>query len=613
VAHTHTHTHAHTHKEMEMETTGLPPSSSDAAVLLPIDSPGMEPSSSAVPGCVVSDSSVTDANSFESEGPVTESTADKSGEIPSIAVQSDSANQLDETGDTHINGTTDMGVVIADSDEALNSVSEPQVPLDEADIPVNGTNDANPQTEPAGFMLDPMAAVQRYVMVVEGSDSSHDQGGDHDEVFRRSEVNMITPSSPVTASPGSVSTAAEPVLGEAPSLVILDPSDMVPVDDDDYGEGYSVDEGEEPGKDDSDYVYEGKEGNNSDAESESEVDDGDETVLEDEEEDFMSDSEQGTHDGTMTTSVDTEDNNDDYSLNTSGSLNMLATVESLDTYDEQGLALITDPESYFDCLQTGPSPAPSSEYAASTDDSPTSSRANSPASIGRQQQQQQQHQQQQRQRVPERLSMHGIINIARNLETIYGANYVQGYMQMTLRDRWVSDEWHHLGCANPVFSYLNDTLPGWRRDITLNIGKSQGTLLSSYMPPDGSRRVKSKHDLKLYLESHETTLEELFRANLQPYVLSSEAMPRTLELKTVYCVCHQPAMKGPYLECSYGFCGCQGWVHPECVGLGPMTEEEMEEIESVVCPLCTCYLEGINDTASMENKMFVQDFSFAML
>jgi hypothetical protein len=47
-----------------------------------------------------------------------------------------------------------------------------------------------------------------------------------------------------------------------------------------------------------------------------------------------------------------------------------------------------------------------------------------------------------------------------------------------------------------------------------------------------------------------------------------------------------------YLECSYGKAGCNGWVHPHCVGLNIQTPLEIYGMENVICPYCAYYLDG---------------------
>ncbi|TMW56863.1 hypothetical protein Poli38472_006873 [Pythium oligandrum] len=53
---------------------------------------------------------------------------------------------------------------------------------------------------------------------------------------------------------------------------------------------------------------------------------------------------------------------------------------------------------------------------------------------------------------------------------------------------------------------------------------------------------------------------------------------------TQYCVCQQ-VDSGIMIECIRGEGGCNGWVHPACCGL-LLTPEELEAIDSYICPLC---------------------------
>ncbi|KAG7391581.1 choline dehydrogenase 7 [Phytophthora boehmeriae] len=54
---------------------------------------------------------------------------------------------------------------------------------------------------------------------------------------------------------------------------------------------------------------------------------------------------------------------------------------------------------------------------------------------------------------------------------------------------------------------------------------------------------------------------------------------------TTYCVCQQADGAGIMIECIRGSGGCNGWVHPACCGL-ILTQEELEALDSYVCPLC---------------------------
>ena len=52
-------------------------------------------------------------------------------------------------------------------------------------------------------------------------------------------------------------------------------------------------------------------------------------------------------------------------------------------------------------------------------------------------------------------------------------------------------------------------------------------------------------------------------------------------------------MKRSYIECSFGHAGCNRWIHPECVGLGARSEQELTLLPRVICPFCAHYLEGV--------------------
>jgi hypothetical protein len=51
---------------------------------------------------------------------------------------------------------------------------------------------------------------------------------------------------------------------------------------------------------------------------------------------------------------------------------------------------------------------------------------------------------------------------------------------------------------------------------------------------------------------------------------------------TTFCVCGA-GEGGMYVECAVGTSGCNGWVHPRCIGL---SDEEAQQKSALVCPLC---------------------------
>jgi hypothetical protein len=96
------------------------------------------------------------------------------------------------------------------------------------------------------------------------------------------------------------------------------------------------------------------------------------------------------------------------------------------------------------------------------------------------------------------------------------------------------------------------------------------------------------------LKSRQALAEYLARSNLLAALLTR------FDFHKVYCVCHTTEDNSrPYLECSYGFAGCNQWVHPECVGLGRRSNEECSLLPRVVCPFCSHYLRGAGELANI--------------
>lgn len=130
-----------------------------------------------------------------------------------------------------------------------------------------------------------------------------------------------------------------------------------------------------------------------------------------------------------------------------------------------------------------------------------------------------------------------------------------------------------------TFVYCNNPLNGWEKHICLRLGggKTRGRSDVRYVAPLTGRRLRSKPELLLHAE----------RAGL-PASFADQ-----FDFRQVFCVCQTPqSPHRNYLECSFGYCGCNSWVHPECVGLGHQSLEQLQHMGPVICPLCTAYLEG---------------------
>jgi hypothetical protein len=49
------------------------------------------------------------------------------------------------------------------------------------------------------------------------------------------------------------------------------------------------------------------------------------------------------------------------------------------------------------------------------------------------------------------------------------------------------------------------------------------------------------------------------------------------------------------VRCAVGIAGCNGKLHLRCIGLAHLTDLEVRNLDCVVCPLCTLYIDGIDD------------------
>lgn len=146
--------------------------------------------------------------------------------------------------------------------------------------------------------------------------------------------------------------------------------------------------------------------------------------------------------------------------------------------------------------------------------------------------------------------------------------------------------------VNPSYRWADCPLPGWTKIVQVRMnGKNVGTTDVTYQSPEneyGTRNLRSKNDLQVFLTQNGYSLQILSK----------------FDYRNVFCLCHQPEDSNHvYLECSLGLAGCRGWLHSECVGLGILSDSQMEAMETVVCPLCTIYLEGSNQGSLLEGKL----------
>ena len=184
----------------------------------------------------------------------------------------------------------------------------------------------------------------------------------------------------------------------------------------------------------------------------------------------------------------------------------------------------------------------------------------------------------------DRMHMSGFAGIARNLSHMHPAE-----VNMTLWGVDSFDQWSSLVVStNPSYSYEDNPLPGWSKNICVRMGgKNQGSLEITYSPPERTRRMRSKMEIQSYFTK---------------YNLPNSLVSR-FDFRSVFCVCHTPEDGGSYLECSFGRAGCNRWLHPQCVGLGKKKEGELRDMVTVVCPFCTVYLESIGAKEYLKNKL----------
>lgn len=184
----------------------------------------------------------------------------------------------------------------------------------------------------------------------------------------------------------------------------------------------------------------------------------------------------------------------------------------------------------------------------------------------------------------DRLNIAGFIRIAQVISQLHPAE-----VSMSLLGNTNTSEWSSMTQGNPSYSYLNIPLPGWRKDICVQMGgKGKGSLEVAYIPPDGKKRLKGKRELDIYCQQSKFNTDLLSR----------------FDHSQVYCVCNKPECNKPeYVQCSFGKAGCNEWVHASCVGLGHINIREIESLPNIICPLCAMYLDGTGEITQFSGYM----------
>lgn len=186
----------------------------------------------------------------------------------------------------------------------------------------------------------------------------------------------------------------------------------------------------------------------------------------------------------------------------------------------------------------------------------------------------------------DRMHMLGFAGIAKKLPLMHPADVTLTLWGVEKFDQWPTQP----VSTNPSYTYEDNPLPGWSKNICVRMGgKAQGSIEITYSPPERTKRLRSKIEIQAYIVKN----------NL------STSLTSRFDFRSVFCVCHTHEDGGSYLECSFGRAGCNRWLHSDCVGLGKRKEGELRDMDTVLCPLCTVYLESIGAVDYMKNKRYI--------
>eukprot|EP01034_Spumella_vulgaris_P032271 gene32271-39848_t len=154
---------------------------------------------------------------------------------------------------------------------------------------------------------------------------------------------------------------------------------------------------------------------------------------------------------------------------------------------------------------------------------------------------------------------------------------------LSLGDSGVREGWSS-NLTNPSYCVENEPVEGWRKEIAVRMnGKARGAVDIFYVTPDRTRRFRNKTELQLYFSHHNFPVGLITQFSFQ----------------STYCVCLQTECSN-YVECVFGKAGCNGWVHPTCIGMGPTSDSHLTSLPHVICPLCALYLDGCGEIELFE-------------
>lgn len=180
---------------------------------------------------------------------------------------------------------------------------------------------------------------------------------------------------------------------------------------------------------------------------------------------------------------------------------------------------------------------------------------------------------------PYKLQLNGFLAINKLIKYNYPGDMCLSINGSPDKSDWGSESM----VCNPCFHWDDNPLAGWSREVVVrSSGKTMGDTDVVYIPPERSRRLRNRLEVSQYLQ----------RKGL------SAGLVTRFDYRPVFCVCLQPTGEegtsnmSNYIECSLGVAGCRGWIHPECVGLGSLADDDIAVLDKLICPFCTTYLEA---------------------
>jgi hypothetical protein len=153
----------------------------------------------------------------------------------------------------------------------------------------------------------------------------------------------------------------------------------------------------------------------------------------------------------------------------------------------------------------------------------------------------------------------------------------------------------HFSNSKPAFVYFENPVSGWCKQILVSLStRATSSLVTRYVDLESGRKFDNESSVMKYFERNPKRMKpfELNTLGSSSNVINNVCSSQ-FDFAPSFCICHarnDPANERNFIQCAFGYAGCNRWVHPECVGLGVRSDSELPLLPRVVCPFCVTFL-----------------------